>query len=350
MPMIALDAFHNADLTDTFVSSFKPKSLIIQELGLFTDVASDTPIAAVDYYVEESDEVTLPADNQRFGSDTNGITLRQTKTLALEIPMTEGTAEIKPKDWQGKRAFGGTGEKSIEECVVEASAKLANDRDIWVEYKLTQALVLATQTAPETMNPEINYQDLFGTRFTSLNLNLSDASFDVPAWIARTQSQVKRRAREFPIERIYAFCAPEVFFSIMSHPTIKQMMAYTVDPYSSRNILTNYSTLGASSGLDAYQAFNFGGFTFVLIDDRFFGMMGENQLLIAPKFADGSQNPLKRYYTRASRDGIVAQQSPQTSYAYTTVTDRNNVQLWTETSCLGVNMLPSLYSMVNVQV
>lgn len=350
MPMIALDAFHNADLTDTFVNAFKPKSLIIQELGLFTDVGSDTPVAAVDYYVENLEEVTLPTDNQRYGTDTNGITLRKTKTINLEVPMIELTAEIKPKDWQGKRSFGGTGEKTREEAVYEAAQSIAVDRDMWVEHKLTQALVTATQEAKETENPNLDYQALFGTRFTSLNLDLSSTTFDVPAWIARTQSQAKRRARGLPIERIFAFCAPEVFFAIMAHPTIKQMMAYTVDPYSSRNILTNYSTLGTDSGLDAIQAFNFGGFTFVLVDDRFFGMMGENQVLIAPKFADGSQNPLKRYFTRASRDGIVAQQAPQTSYAYTTVSERNNIHLWTETSCLGVNMLPSVYSMVDVNI
>lgn len=257
--------------------------------------------------------------------------------------MTEGTAEIKPKDWQGKRSFGGTGEKTREEAVFQAAQTLAADRDLWVEHKLTQALVTATQEAKNTMNPDIDYQALFGTRFTSLNLDLSATTFDVPAWIARTQSQVKRRARGLTIERIFAFCAPEVFFAIMSHPTIKQMMAYTVDPYSSRNILTNYSTLGTDSGLDAIQAFNFGGFTFVLVDDRFFGMMGENQVLIAPKFADGPQNPLKRYYTKASRDGIVAQQAPQTSYAYTTVSERNNIHLWTETSALAVKVMTPTY-------
>ncbi|MFQ1682644.1 major capsid protein [Pantoea dispersa] len=350
MPMIALDAFHNADLTDTFVKAFQPKSLIIQELGLFTDIGSDTPIAAVDYYVEESDEITLPTDNQRYGTDTNSITLRKTKTIALEIPMIEGTAEIKPKDWQGKRSFGGTGEKTLEEAVFEAAQSLAADRDLWVEYKLTQALVTATQEAKETMNPNIDYQALFGNRFTSSNLDLSSTTFDVPAWIARTQSQAKRRARGLTIERIFAFCAPEVFYAIMSHPSIKEMMKYTVDPASSRNILTNYSTLGANSGLDAIQAFTFGGFTFVIVDDRFFGMMGENQVLIAPKFANGAQNPLKRYFTKASRDGIVAQQAPQTSYAYTTVSERNNLHLWTETSALAVNMLPSVFSMVDVNI
>lgn len=233
MPMIALDAFHNADLTDTFVNAFKPKSLIIQELGLFTDVGSDTPVAAVDYYVENLEEVTLPTDNQRYGTDTNGITLRKTKTINLEVPMIELTAEIKPKDWQGKRSFGGTGEKTREEAVYEAAQSIAVDRDMWVEHKLTQALVTATQEAKETENPNLDYQALFGTRFTSLNLDLSSTTFDVPAWIARTQSQAKRRARGLTIERIFAFCAPEVFFAIMSHPTIKQMMAYKVESLNS---------------------------------------------------------------------------------------------------------------------
>lgn len=347
MPQFSLNGFDNGDLTDSFVQYFKPKNFLIQELGLFTDVGSDSRFAGVDYYVSEDSDILVPTDNQRFGTDTNAINFRQTKTIALEIPMQETSTKIGPQSWQNKRSFGGVGEKTPEECVVEATQKQADARDAYVEYKMSMALVNATQEAANTANEFIDYQSLFGSSFTALDISLSETTFDVPGWIARTQSQVKRRARGLPMERIFVFCAPEVYFAFMQHPSVKEMLKQTVSPFDANNFLTNFTTYG---GLSDVQSFGFAGFIFILCDDRIFGLLGENECLISPKFADGEQNPLKRYFTKASRDGLIAQQAPQTSYAYTYLTERNHIELVTEVSALCTNILPSLYSKVTVQL
>lgn len=345
MPQFSLNEFENGDLTGSFTQYFKPKNFLIQELGLFTNVGSNSRFAGVDYYVSEDSDILLPTDNQRYGTDTNAINFRKTKTVALEIPMEETSTKIGPKDWQNKRSFGGVGEKTPEECIVEATQKHADARDAYVEYKMASALVNATQEAKDTANEFIDYQTLFGSQFSALSVSLEASTFDVPGWIARTQSQVKRRARGLPLERIFVFCAPEVYFSFMSHVSTKEMLKQTVSPFDPNNFLTNFTNYG---GLEDVQSFGFAGFIFILCDDRMFGLLDENQCLIAPKFADGEQNPLKRYYTKASRDGLIAQQAPQTSYAYTYLTDRNHIELVTEVSALAVNMLPSLYSKVTV--
>lgn len=342
-----LDEFNQADLTDSFVNVLKPKDNLIQELGLFSNNASESRFAAVDFYVDESTDILLPTDNQRYGTDQNAINFRRTSTVALELPMQETSTQIGPADWQGKRSFNGQTEKTPEECVAEAQQKQAAARDYWVEYKMAQALVNASQTADNTANPVINYQTLFNSIITPLTLDISTANFDLPGWITRTQSVVRRKTRGLTVERMFVFCAPEVYFAIMAHPSIKEMLKYTVSPFDPQNFLTNFASYG---GLQDVQAFGFNNFIFVCVDDRMFGLLGENEMLIAPKFATGSGNPLRRYYTKASRDGIIAQLAPQTSYAYTYLTDRNHIELVTEASCLAVNMLPSLYSKVTVKI
>lgn len=310
MPQFSLNEFDNADLTGSFIQYFKPKSFLLQELGFFTSVGSDSRFAGVDYYVSDESDILLPTDNQRYGTDTNAINFRKTKTVALEIPMEETSTKISPQAWQNKRSFGGVGEKTPAECIVEATQAHADARDAYVEYKMATALVNAEQFAADTANEYINYQTLFASQFDAIDLDVTGTTFDVPNWIARTKSTVKRRARGLPIERIFVFCAPEVYFSIMSHSSIKEMIKETVSPFDPKNFLTNFTNYG---GLQDVQSFGFSGFIFILCDDRMFGLLGENQMLIAPKFTDGEQNPIKRYYTKASRDGLIAQQAPQES-------------------------------------
>ncbi|KGT94811.1 hypothetical protein NG99_06575 [Erwinia typographi] len=346
MPITSLDSFQNADLTSTFVDVFKPKNLLLQELNFFSSVPSASRFAAVDYYVDESSDVLLQADNQRFGTDTNTVNLRKTSTVSLEVPFTENTVTLGPKDWQDLREFGGVLEKSLEHVVAEALELQAEARDQWVEYKLTQALVSATQTSEDTANPNINYQTLFGSDYQVSALDLAAAT-DVPLWITKTQAAVRRKASGLPVDKIFVFCAPEAYYAVLSHQSIKDMMKYTVDPFNSNNFLTNFATYG---GLDTVQAFTFNNMVFVLVEDRFYGMLGEDEMLIAPRFVDGPRNPLKKIYTRASRDGVIAQQGAQESYAYSYLTERRHISLYTETSALAVNMLPSLYTKVTATV
>ncbi|MDA5491489.1 major capsid protein, partial [Yersinia kristensenii] len=168
------------DLSSSFHLIPSPNYLL-QNLKLFSFDPSTTRSTSLDYLVETNNYVDR--ETTRYGTDQNTTILPRMTNYEIEIPHFYRQDEITPEAFQSRRRFGSSAELDANSVVISYLEAHSIAYHATRERLLAKALFKNTVDATNTRNPNINWEDTFGSQQQVDTVDLASASTDVPEFL-----------------------------------------------------------------------------------------------------------------------------------------------------------------------
>ncbi|CNH42178.1 Uncharacterised protein [Yersinia enterocolitica] len=325
------------DLSSSFHLIPSPNYLL-QNLKLFSFDPSTTRSTSLDYLVETNNYVDR--ETTRYGTDQNTSILPRMTNYEIEIPHFYRQDEVTPEAFQSRRRFGSSAELDANSVVISYLEAHSIAHHATRERLLAKALFKNTVDATNTRNPNINWEDTFGSQQQVDTVNLASASTDVPEFLDGVMVKLRSALGSLSVSQTdtLVFCGSSFYSKIRFHPSVKELYTFTSAADNGNNIITNYREAGNMPGI---SMFRFMDMTFIRVPDDSVYSVGADEAYFVPKFSELA-NPFRAIYGPASRHMDVAQMAPQEVFSYTTRDQMQMVSVHNEYSLLPVSQLPSV--------